>query len=108
MSWLDAFGAEIKVGTLVTYAMKRDGGMLYPVARVVGEAPTGWLFVEFEPMWLAKENAPYQKLLDDAKKNPNCLVSLDVLEGNIIKATKRKVASMSLIRLDTHPTFSGL
>lgn len=54
-----AFGATIEIDTLVTYAMKRDSGMVYPVCRIVGKAPTGWALVEFEPVWLKEFNAPW-------------------------------------------------
>lgn len=104
MSWKDAFEADIAVGTLVTYAMKHVGGVVYPVARIVGQAPTGWLQVELDQAWLEKQNAPYQAHVDAAKAKGR---STEVLEANLVKAKRRTVAPQSLIRIDTHPSFSG-
>lgn len=107
MNWKDAFGAPLQIGSLVTYAMKRDGGMVYPVARIVKQAPTGWPVVEFDAAWLKEFNAPWQKHVDDAKASKRNLQSLEVLEGNLLKSKPRPVSDMSLIRIDTHPSFAN-
>lgn len=101
--WRDAFWAKLEIGSLVTYAMKRDGGTVYPVARIVGQAPTGWLQVDFDEKWLNEYNAPFQKHVDEARAKGK---RTDILENNLIKAKRRTVAPESLIRLDTHPSFA--
>jgi len=106
--WKDAFGAKLEVGTLVTYAMKKDGGMVYPAARIVGKAPTGWPQVEFEPGWLNEFNAPWVEALLKHSKEPEINEAyVTVTTSNMISMRRRAVAPQSLIRLDTHPAFAN-
>ena len=102
----DVFDGPLDVGTLVTYAMKREGGIVFPVCRIVAINEAGWLQLEFEPTWLKDFNAPgVQKLLDVAKAGEVHLDTIDQLRKNIIGMRLRTVSPKSVIRIDKHPAF---
>lgn len=102
----DTFGCPLEVGALVTYAMKRDGGIVFPVCRISGVTEAGWLQLKFEPSWLKEFNTPWVehmlKATKDGDVHPDKLTQL---MKNILSTHPRNVSPMSVIRIDKHPAF---
>lgn len=92
-TWKDAFGATLMPGHLVTYAMKPPGGggLVYPRARIVDEAPAGQVIVRIEDDWF-----------DDYNKLEACVRAPRM---NALKRQVRIVYPVSLILLQFHPSF---
>lgn len=110
----DAFGADIDIGSLVTYFMKpkNGGGNVYVVGRIISQSGTGWPIIELDKDWVKKYNEPYEAQIEQLKNGNKDAFGEKALEfqffyirANMIEVTKRKVAPQSLIRIDTHPSF---
>lgn len=86
----DVFGADIGIGTLVTYAMKQPGinTIIHPVCTIVGvDELNGRVQVKIDKAWLSEFNAHF---------NHAVLMVTEKI---------RSVSLQSIIRIDTHPSF---
>ncbi len=102
----DAFDCPLEVGSLVTYAMKREGGIVFPVCRVVAINEAGWVQLEFEPKWLNEFNGPgCEMLLKAAKEQDTHPDTIEQLMKNILGMRKRTVSPKSCISIEKHPAF---
>jgi hypothetical protein len=87
----DVFGADISVGTLVTYAMKQPGinSIIHPVCTIVSvDEPNGRVQLKIDKAWLSKWNVHFLS-------SPTLMVTEKI----------RSVSLGSIIRIDTHPSF---
>ncbi len=102
----DAFDCPLEVGSLVTYAMKREGGIIFPVCRIIAINAAGWVRLEFEPTWLKEFNGPgVQMLLDAAKAGDFHEDTIDQLRKNILGMRTRTVSPKSCVSIEKHPAF---
>lgn len=102
----DAFDCPLEVGSLVTYAMKREGGIVFPVCRIVAINAAGWVQLEFEPAWLKEFNTPAVKqMLEVSKSDSIHADTIEQLQKNILGMRLRTVSPKSCISIEKHPAF---
>lgn len=101
-SWKDAFGADLAIGSLVAYTMKRDGGSTFALARIVGGTES-WVKVELDGSWLKERNAPYLKAMEEMFYENASARVLQTIADNLVSVRPRTVSPLSLLLVEDHP-----